>query len=311
MVPRATLIAVLIGVEVALVAGMAGAIRGGSLPSSFGFPHGPAGMPGGAPQWSFAAGPNPSVTVDIGHADLTIETRAGAQIAVAVVPGAEIRSSGPIAASDDAGTVHVTATGIIASNFYVDDRNVHVTVPPATRIVVVSAGDIAATGLRAAASFDSQHGFITVRDFRGELTATSADGHVEISNADCTSLHVTSSNGRVVLRQVAAAQIDASSYNGRVEGTGLQLRDGRVSSSNGRVSLGFAPNADTLISASSSNGRVHVSGFAATPGNQAQRGDDDGDDADASSATHVRIGSGNGRLDVRASNGNIDLNQEG
>jgi Putative adhesin len=311
MVPRATLIAVLVGVEVALVVAMAGAIRGGSLPATFGFPDRPAGMRDAAPQWSFAVGPDPAVTIDIGHADLTIETQAGSHIAVAIVPGVEIRSSGPITARDDGGTIHITAAdGSGPSSFYMDDRNVHVIVPPATRVVVESAGDIIAGGLRAAASFDSPHGFITVRDFRGELTATSADGHVEISNADCTSLHVVSSNGRVVLRQVAAAHIDASSFNGRVDGTGLQLRDGRVSSSNGRVSLGFTPNADTIVSAASSNGRVHLSGVTAVPGNQANTGDNE-DDGDASSATRVRIGSGSGRLDVRASNGNIDLNQEG
>ena len=307
MVPRTTLIAVLVGVEVAIIAGMVGALRGGSAPPWFGrhavragtFEH---------PEWSFTAGPAPAVVVDIGHADLTIETHPLAQISVAVAPGVEIASSGPIAARDDNGTIRITAAGNgKSSHFYVDDRNVHVMVPPNTRVTVESAGDITAHGLRAAASFDSPHGDIEIRDFHGSLSATSADGHVEITDAQCSTLHVASSNGRVILRRVAAAQIDASSSNARVEGVAVQLRDGSVSSANGRVSLGFAPAADTTVSAASNNGRVRVSGFAAVPANQLSRDDDD----DSPAATQVRIGAGSGRLNVRASNGNIDLIQEG
>lgn len=310
MVPRPTLIAVLIGVEVAIVAGMFGAVRSDAGPASFGVPIAGAGLPAGS-GWSFAAGPNPSVTVDIGHADLTIETRPGAQIAVKVVPGVEIHSSGPISARDDGGTIRVSAAdGAGASNFYVDDRNVHVIVPPATRVIVEQAGDIDASGLRAAASFESSHGDITIRDFRGQLSATSSDGRLEIADAVCPTLHVASSNGRVTLTRVAAAQIDASSSNGRVEGTALQLHDGRVSSSNGRVSLGFAGGTDTTVSAASSNGHVHVSGFPAGPTTTADRGDED-DDSDSSAATTVRVGAGSGRLSVHASNGSINLSQEG
>jgi Putative adhesin len=313
MVPRPTLIAVLIGVEVAIVAAMFGAVRGGSASSS-GFPVAGAGVAAGGTGWSFAAGPHPTVTVAIGHADLTIETRPGALIAVTVVPGVEIHSSGPISARDDGGTIRVTAADSEgASRLYVDDRNIHVIVPPATRVIVDQAGDINAGGLRAAASFESSHGDISIHDFRGQLSATSSDGRLEISDADCPTLHVASSNGRVTLTRVTAAQIDASSSNGRVEGTGLQLHDGRVSSSNGRVSLGFAAGANTTVSAASSNGHVHVSGFAATPATSVKRGDDeDGDDdTDSAAATTVRVGAGSGRLDVHASNGSINLSQEG
>jgi hypothetical protein len=310
MVPRATLIAVLVGVEVAIVAGMIGALRGNRPPTWFGFPAVSAGT-FEHPEWSFAAGPAPAVVVDIGHADLTIETRPLPQISVAIAPGVEIASSGAITARDEGGTIHITAAGSAPSHFYVDDRNVHVTVPPNTRVTVDSAGDITAHGLRAEASFDSPHGDIEVRDFRGSLEATSADGHVEITDAQCPTLHVSSSNGRVVLRRVTAAQINASSSNGRVEGVAVQLHDGSVSSANGRVSLGFAPAADTTVNASSNNGRVRVSGFAAAPAGHVSRSSDDDDDDNSPSATQVRVGAGSGRLNVHASNGNIDLSQEG
>jgi len=292
MVQRPTLIAVLIGVEVALVIGMAGAVRGGWGPSPSVFSSASAGMPAAGRDWSFAAGPHPAVTVAIGHADLTVETRPGTRIAVTVVPGIEIHSSGPISARDDGGMIRVTAADAEgASRLYVDDRNIHVVVPPETRVIVEQAGDIDASGLRAAASFESSHGDITIRDFRGPLSATSSDGRLEISDADSPTLHVAASNGRVTLTRV----------------------NGRVSSSNGRVSLGFAGGADTTVSAASSNGRVHVSGFTAGPVTSVKRGDDDdGDgDSDSSAATTVRVGAGSGRLNVHASNGSINLSQEG
>jgi hypothetical protein len=308
MVPRATLIAVLIGVEGALLFSMAVAVRGGIPGPSFGSHHA-VGSPAEAPSWSFSAGPNASVVIDIGLADLTIETQAGARISVAVVPGLVVGSPGPIAARDDGGTIRITTpdnSGWAAA----DDRNVHVIVPPATQIIVEEAGDIVASGLRASASFDSPHGWITVRDFHGDLTATSSNGHIDVSDADCPTLHASSENGRVVLRRVSVQNLIASSSNGRVEATGLEAHNGSVSSSNGRVSLGFAPGADTTVDATASNGSVNVTGFTTIAGGGVKPASDDSDDEDSSART-VRVGGGSGRLDVRANNGSIDLTREG
>jgi hypothetical protein len=302
MVPRQTLIAVLIGIEVALVAGMIASVRGGGYPSWSSIAGATAeGVP---PSWTFSVGPAPAVTIDIGHADLTIETRPGVQVGVAIVPGTEINSSGAIAARNDGGTIRITAARRDVSSMYVDERNVHVTVPPQARIVVEQAGAIVASGLRAAASFDSPNGGITVSDFHGELTVASADGHIEVSDADCPVLRASSSNGRVVLHRVNAARLEASSSNGRVEATGLAVRDGSISSSNGRVSLGFASGSDTTVSASAANGEIRVRGLA---GIATATAVDDGDDT---SSRTVRIGAGAGRLDVHASNGSIDLRGE-
>ena len=94
--------------------------------------------------------------------------------------------------------------------------------------------------------------------------------------------------------------------------TGLQIRDGNVESRNGNVTLGFAPGADTVISADTSNGQIHVTGVTGVPAattHKSSSDDDDDDDDDA--AQTVRLGAGSGRLDVHASNGNIHLTQEG
>jgi hypothetical protein len=312
MVPRATLIAVLVGVELALIFGMVVSVGGG--PSGR---FGRAGTPAGAASLkgptTFTAGDRPAVAVDVGLADVVIDAVPGTRIDVSVSDSRmHVGSSAPITARDDGGTIRVTASETDAWAFLGDSRTVHITVPPATTVVVANAGNVTVSGLRAAATINSGAHFhpddgVTVRDFRGSLTATTSNGNLDVIDADCSELHVASENGRLTLTRVRARQIDASSSNGRVNGTGLQLRDGRVASSNGRVSLGFAPGADTTVSAASSNGRVNVSGLSV--GTQSVKSDDDDDDSTA--AKTVRVGAGGGRLTVRTSNGSIDLTQEG
>jgi hypothetical protein len=319
MVPRATLIAVLVGVEMALVFAMVVAMGGGPKASYGGWPGAPAGAPALnplTPGQTFPAGDHPALVIDVGMADVTIETHPDARIDVAVTDGFHhVGSQAPILSRADGNTVRISAD---ESDFWAwlgDSRVVHITAPPETRVVIANGGNIRLTGLRADATVTSGAHFhagdgISIRDFRGSLTATSPDGRIDVTDADCPQLHLTSSNGRVTLTRVRAQQIFATSSNGRVEGTGLQLRDGSVASSNGRVSLGFASGADTTVTAGADNGRVRLSGFAATAATNVHRSDDEDDD-DSSAAQTVRVGAGSGRLDVRASNGSIDLSQEG
>jgi putative adhesin len=315
MIPRATLIAALVGVEMALVFGMVVSVGGGPAGR-----HGRHGGPAAgaasleAPS-TFPAGNRPALAVDVGMADVVIDAVQSRRIDVSVSDSdMHVGSSAPIIVRDDGGTIRITASETDAWAFLGDSRTVRVSVPPATAVVITQAGNVTASGLRADATINSGAHFhpddgITVRDFRGSLTATTSNGNLDLIDADCPQLHVTSANGRVTLTRVQARQIDASSSNGRVNGTGLRLHDGRVATSNGRVSLGFAPGADTTITAASSNGRVNVSGLSAGSGAQQVRST--GEDGDSLPAKMVRIGAGSGRLDVRTSNGSIDLSQEG
>ena len=324
MVPRSTLIAVLVGVEIALVISMVHAVQGRGF--AWFAPGIPVADAGGVPasesgaarkprSYQFAAGPNPAVVVDAAGVDVVVETQAVPQISVVMHES----RSGPffgtpqeIAARDDDGTIHVTSDDVKQTRVFGSEKlTLHIAAPPNTRISVSDAGDVTLAGFRAATSLDSRDGAIDVHDFHGDLTATTSEGRIDVSDADCSTLHVSSADGRVVLTRVRAAQIDASSSNGRVEGSGLALRDGTVASSNGRVSLGFAPGTDTTVTAGTSNGRVNVSGFTAVPAKYVRHGGGDDDDDDSTAAKTVRIGAGSGKLDVHASNGSIDLNQEG
>jgi hypothetical protein len=322
MVPRATLIAVLIGVEVALLVGMVNAVQGRGMswfPVGMTAPDTAAGPQSGRrPRaYQFPAGAHPLVIVDAAGVDVVVETQAIPRINVVM----HEERSGPftgtpqeISARDEGGTIHVTSDDVQQTHVFGREKlTLQIVAPPNTRITVTDAGDITLAGFRAATSLDSRDGAIDVHDFRGDLTASNSDGRIDVTDADCSTLQVSASNGRLVLTHVNAAQVDASSSNGRVIGTAVQLRDGRVSSSNGRVSLGFAAGADTTVTAATSNGRINVSGFADGPASLVKTGgdDSDSDDDDAPAAKTIRVGAGSGRLDVHTSNGSIDLSQEG
>jgi hypothetical protein len=295
MVQRLPLIAALLILELAVVGGIFIAIRGDRPVTWATHGHGSEAGAGAGSSYSFVTGAGPQLTIDVGYADVAIETHAADNVDVSV-PAAGLSMIGPLApitATADGDSVHITAQAGHWSPFG-DWRTVTIRVPAATSVNVVNAGNISANGLRAEASFNSVDGNITVDDFQAPR------------------LQLSAANGRLMLHTIVAEQLDATSGNGRVEASGLQVRDGRVDSSNGRITLGFTSGADTVVSAATSDGKIRVSGLSAATASarSATDGDDDDDDDDASAKT-VRIGAGDGRLDVHASNGNINLSQEG
>ena len=315
MIPRSTLIAVLIGVEVAILVGMVGSFRG------FGPETNPWTPSAGGPEpaqrtFSFLTGPGPAGYVDVGDADVDVEPHELPSVEVAEHHVGFSLGGGRapvVSATDTDGTIRVTRGPVTGSVFTSWESKVRLIVPPGTRLTVAHAGSIDVRGLRAAASLNSDDGSIIVHDFQGDLAASSSNGRIEVTDASGASLHADASNGRIVLTNVAAQHVDLISSNGRIEGTGLRLRDGIVSSSNGRVSLHFAAGTDATITASASNGGVSVTGLPAAGGVAPARSsdDDDDDDDDSRGAKTVRIGSGAGHLDVESSNGSIDITREG
>jgi hypothetical protein len=294
MVQRLPLIAALVIVEFAIVGGIFIAIRGSAVvnwPIHRHQQHDTGNGSDSGSSYSFVTGSAPALTIDVGYADVAIVTQSAGNVDV-TVPGDRLPSFmgalAPITATADGDTVRVVAQQGHWSMFG-DPRVVRITVPVATRVTIQNAGNISATGLRAEASLSSVRGDITVDDF------------------NAPALHLAASDGHMTLHAIVADLLEATSSNGRVEATGLQVRDGHVVSSNGRITLGFRPGADTVVSAATSNGMIKVSGL---DGGAAVRSGGDDDDDDANART-VRVGAGEGRLDVHASNGNINLSQEG
>jgi hypothetical protein len=295
MISRGTIIAGLVVLELAVLGEIGVALHGGQAPpwstqrtdaETASFPH----LVEGGPHKTFATGGHPAVTVDIGYADLTIVTGNVSQIDVALSRSRDVgflRSRAPITAREDGETIRIAATDEPGWSTG-DDRMLTVVVPPETQVTVVNAGDIRANGLRAESSFNSNgNGSVTIKDY------------------DAPALHVTASNGPISLHEIVAARLDATSGNDSIEGFGLQVRGGSVEASD-RITLGFALGADTLVSAHTNDGKVNVSGFSAA----ASVHKSSGDNSDDSSTESVRVGAGDGRLDVHTSDGNINLTQE-
>jgi hypothetical protein len=290
MTVRGTIIAAMLAVELSIVGEAVVAVRGvPGVPRAVPEGAGPRLIEGGPPR-TFAPGTHPAVTVDIGYADLTIRTRHSPDIEVSVAPSDDfgfLRATAPITATQDGEAVHIASAGRRGWTTG-DDRMVTLYVPPQTQVTVVNAGNIVADGLRAEASLNSiGSGSVTVEDYAAGA------------------LHVASTRGRILLHAIVAARLDATSDEGRVEGTALRVHDGNVESSS-RVSLGFATGADTLVNAETGNGRVTVWGFSA--GSVLATRPGAGDDG---TVRAVRIGAGDGHLDVHSSDGNITLAQEG
>jgi hypothetical protein len=284
-------------VEVALVGEMVYAVVG-DRPASW-HATGPSqsvrsGLAEGGAHKIFDAGSNPALTVDIGYADLTVRAGDSSQFDVSVSKSSDFgvfRTTSPITAREEGDTVSVATSGD-PSWTTGDNRRVTVIVPPDTRVTVVKAGNIEVSGLRAEASISSVgEGSIAVDDYHAPV------------------LDVASSDGSISLHEVAAPRVDVKTEDGSVDGTGLQIGDGMIESADGPVTLGFTASADTVVNAQTGDGTIGVSGLAsAAPATT--KSDEDSDNDKPSSRT-VRLGGGDGRLDVHSSDGNIFISQEG
>ena len=301
MTSRGTVVAGLVGLQICVVALAVVAVMGGvPTPSSApwtwtwgsqfaGSEHGAGSeLALGGAHHTFDASAHPTLQVDIGYADLTILGSASASkidVSLGGDPSAvPFGSNGAISVRRSGDTIRVAKASSRWSTG--DDRMVTVVVPPGTQIDVVNAGDIKATGLRADTSLSSVgSGSVTVDDFDGP------------------SLHATS-RGRVLLQQIVADHVDVKSRDDSVEGSGLRVRNGTIESDD-HASLGFVAGSDTLITADASDGKILASGFAGSDADASAKKLDD----DASTQT-LKIGSGAGRLEVHAGDGNIVLTQE-
>jgi hypothetical protein len=288
---RATVIVALLALQASVVALGVVSVYSGLHAEPFAH-HSPAktydgpALEADGPHRLFAVGAAPKLYVDIDYADLTILTGNPSQIDVSLRSSDGIfDDKRVIVARADGDAVHISKIGDEDGWTSGDDRMVTVVVPPETQVTVASGGDIKATGLRAAASFESVgRGSITIEDFDGPR------------------LHV-SSRDSILLQQVVATHLDATSRDDHIDGNGLQIQDGTVAADD-HVTLGFASGTNTLVNALTNDGKVDISGFPDGASLSSSRNDD-------TSTQTVRVGSGRGHLDVHSNDGNITLTQEG
>jgi hypothetical protein len=251
---------------------------------------------------TFSAGEAPHVVIDVGSVDVEVRTASAADVhVVETMHGAGFFGDRlvPVTTRQTADGVRIAQApgGDVHFVLGMLERSVRLTVPSGARIEVLSAGDVTAEGLRAPLSAHSDNGAIRVRDHRGDLALTTANGRIELHDVQGRTLAMTSHNGRIVLDRVGAERLDAGTGNGRVEATALRVVDGTVVSSHGPVRLALAENSDATVTAHTANGRVHVRDLQAD------------DDETSSSERVVRLGGGRGRFDVTAANGSITLSE--
>ena len=293
MISRGTVIAALLVVELAIVGEAFVALRG-DRPAPFHALRSDAAdasalhLVEGGSHRVFGAGAHPTLSVDIGYADLTLVAHDARQIDVGASNSTDfgfLRSTAPISASQDGATIRISATAPHGWSMG-DDRRVTVLVPPDTHVTVISAGDIKAQGLRAEAAFQS-----------------TGSGDVAIDDYDAPALRVRAPNGRVSLHQVVTPRLDVTGGDD-VDGIALHVRDGTIET-DGRVTLGFAAGTDTLVTAHTDDGQVRASGFAERGGLATARAS--GDDGDDAASQTVRVGAATGNLHVHSTDGDITL----
>jgi hypothetical protein len=254
---------------------------------------------------SLPTGPAPAVTIDVHDADVAIQAAPSLSVRVTEAVhrwGWGSRNASPIiklnrtpdgvrisAADADDGHVHFIMGGF--------NREVTVFVPPTAQVTVVSAGKIAATGMRAPFVAHVDDADITLADQRSDVNVSTNDGDVELTDVAGGTVAATTNDGHLVLSRVSADTLRAHSDDGHVTATDLRAVDGTVTTDDGHVTIGFAAGSDAVVNLHTDDGGISIDDKTAR------------DDEVGNSSHTIRIGSGRGHFDVSSGNGDITITQ--
>jgi hypothetical protein len=301
MISRSTLIGALVAVELAIVGMAASAIAIGPVGGPFAF-HVPSFGRGAFASTNtldrkFLVGPAPHVVIDVHDVPVVIEAESG--VAVHAVESVSRMgfiggTTAPITAQQtlDGVRLHTAGdSGVIALGSF--DHSLHVAVPPAARVEILSADDVDASGLRAKLVVHSPDGVIHVSDHRGDLDLSSTTGRIVLTDVQGANVAANTRDGRLIFHRVAADRLDASTVNHYIEAVDLYAVDGALTTRDGHVNVSFTGDSDATVNVRTDNGKVHVHGLATT------------DDTRSSSIVH--LGSGRGHFEVSTGDGTINI----
>jgi hypothetical protein len=202
----------------------------------------------------------------------------------------------PIAAERTADGVRLTANQDTVDIVFGDvTRSMHIAVPAGARVEIISCGHLEATGLRTKLSAHTPLGNLRVRDHRGDLDLSTADGKIELVDVQAADIAADTHDGRLYLTRVAADRINAHSNYGRIYAVDVRAKDGALSTHFGRISATFTGDSDATFAVSTRDGKVKVTGVPST-----QAG---------SSAQTFQLGSGQGRFEVSTDDGDVNISQ--
>ncbi|MHC4553271.1 MAG: DUF4097 family beta strand repeat-containing protein [Planctomycetota bacterium] len=167
-----------------------------------------------------------------------------------------------------------------------------------------------------ALSLRTSNGAITINSMQKNVNATTSNGRIEVSNVT-GNVTANTSNGRIDIRQSDAEKFDLHTSNGKIccEAIAGNIQ---ASTSNGAIHIKYGSEAkqDTNINLHTSNGSITVN----TPDNYSAKVDASTSNSKihcnipitvkGSLGKHIKgtIGSGEGQLTLKTSNGSITIN---
>jgi hypothetical protein len=309
---RLTLVAGLGVVELWIVGMMIHSVGGGREsdfparpPAPFAAGAGAAAAMGGQAAKTFDTGTAPHVVITDDEASVAISVRPGTTVEVREDRGLGgwVHGTVPplsIEKTTDGLNISQPDGGVIAA-FGSIRRRLDVVVPPAARIDVKAAASIAASGLRSAATLNSDNGAIILSDQRGAVTLKTDNGRIELRDVEAPSVEIGSDNGRVIFDRVRAGRVAVATEDGRIDVRQSLLSGGKIQTDSGRIRLRLDPKSNVTVSAHASSGRVVAEPPLVVVGA--------GDDPDTPAT--IRVGTGAGRLDVGSDEGSITVSAGG
>jgi hypothetical protein len=260
----------------------------------------------GQPSQTLETGPAPHVVIVADDAELAVSARPGTAVEV----GQEHHQRGWFHGRFRPVTVEKTSDGVrivrsdggLSVTFGAIRERLTVVVPPDARLDVQNAGSMRISGLRAELALHSDDGTIYVADQRGNISAKTDNGRIELRDVEAASVDIGSDNGRVVCEGLRADRVAIATDSGRVEVSQSVLRGGTIQTDSGRIRLALDPRSDVTVTARAAAGKVVAESPLTLSG---------GGRGDAETASTIRLGSGAGRLDVGSDEGSITVREGG
>jgi DUF4097 and DUF4098 domain-containing protein YvlB len=228
-------------------------------------------------------------------------------------------------------TVEKTADGVSISRPEFDSAafgvfvswsvdRVAIQIPAGSTLEIQRSSGSNITGINGDVTTKSDDGSITLATLRGNVDAESSDGHVSASDIKSDTVKLQSDDGYIEMHDVVAGTLDARTDDGHITVDGLQVtgntatihsNDGQihvnaafatgnyeVSSDDGHIDVTVGAQSNLTVAATTGDGRITRDG---------QSFHDDGD----STSRSFTLGGGSGHLNINSHDGSISITTNG
>src|SRR5579862_2361151 len=301
--PRATVVAMLIAAEIAIV-GMAIYTLGRGGPSFAAGLH--SADFNAAPIAPLAAGATPHVVIDDSNSRVVVGLSNDELVHVRDLTSMHgaVFSSGPYprlkATRTPDGVRIARADGgrLSISVFGMSVQRIEVDAPSGSRLEIARCDGADVNGIDGGVSVHSLEGHVALSDLRGSVDARSDDGYISATNVRGDRLAMESMDGHLALDNVAVASLIGTTRDGHIEAANLSVaNDATLQTADGWMRVRFAPGADVTVDASTRDGKITVDGFSS--------------DNDSSAQRTIRLGAGTGRMKLATDDGSIHITTNG